>query len=215
MTDKDEYRRLWSGQIAADPYLQWLGRADEKVQASEPFRLTIVDVLLSGDAEHYELASPSGDVLKNKFYLSDELQLWLRATKQQLSTFKSEIQTRIIIFSDDSDITVRNLLGTKYNIEPEFFADIQHERWMRKGHDWGSMMGTGKLRWQGAYQAFKYANGKAIRHLKFENGFIACLSHDVASDPKANKNVGTSTHHPPRSVMANWPNLYDLSSDSR
>lgn len=213
MNEKDEYRRLWSGQIAAEPYLQWLGRGDEGVQASEPFRLTVVDVLLSGDAEHYELASPSGNVLKNKFYLSDDLQLWLQATKQQLSTFKSEVETRIIIFSDDSDITVRNLLGTKYNIEPEFFADIQHEDWMRNGHNLGSMMGTGKLRWQGAYQAFNYARGKAVRHLKFENGFIACLSQDVASNPDAKKNVGTSTHHTPRSGMANWPNQYDLSSN--
>ena len=191
MNEKDAYRKLWSGEHAAEPYLHWLAKNDEGLGASEPFLVSIVDVMLSGNAENYELESPVGNIAKNDFYLSDELQLWLKATKQRLSTFKSEVKTRIIIFNGQSDITVRNLLGTKYNIEPHFFASIQHQAWLSGGRANGSMGAMGTLRWPGAFQAFDYATGTAVRHLKFENGFVACLLQDSTSALDGPKNIGT------------------------
>jgi len=191
MKEKDAYHRLWAGDNAAAPYLEWLARGDEGSVTSEPFLLSVVDVMLSGDTEHYELASPTSEMTKNDFYLSDELQLWLKVTKQQLSTFKPDVATRVIIFSEWSDITIRNLLGTIYNIEPDFFANIQHQEWM--AHQWssGRMTDTGSLRWAAAYQAFNYATGPAVRHLKFENGFMAAVLQDATSDALGKKNIGT------------------------
>jgi len=57
MNENDAYRRLWSGENAAEPYLEWLARGDEGRSAREPFVLAIVDVMLSGDVENYELYS--------------------------------------------------------------------------------------------------------------------------------------------------------------
>lgn len=195
MNEKDAYSKLWSGENAAEPYLRWLSGSDEGLQAYEPFLLSVVDVMHSGDAEQYEFISPSGRVAKNDFFVSDALQLWLRVTKQQLSTFKSEVETRIIIFNREVDITVRNLLGTKYNLRPEFFADIQHSEWLTNQQSVGRMIDSGSLRWPGAYQAFNYATGTATRHLKFENGFIACVLQDAVSNPDGWKNVGTYRAH--------------------
>lgn len=190
MSEKDAYRKLWSGDITCEPYLQWLARGDEGLWAGEPFVLTVLDVTLSGDLTDYELRAPIGDMSRKDFYLTDELQLWLQVTKQQLSAFKSDVGTRIVVFSRESGLTVRNLLGTKYNIRPEFFADIQHQEWLTSQTSTGALMGTGTLRWAGAYQAFNYATGTSARHLKFENGFVACVLEDCTSDAGEKKNVG-------------------------
>jgi len=196
MNEKDAYRKLWSGENSAGPYLEWLAKGDDGRHIANPLVLSVLDVMESGHAEHYELVSPGSDVTKIDFYPSDEMQLWLQITKQQLSTFKPEVATRIIIFSPESDITMRNLLGTKYNLGPEFFADIQHQNWMTSQWNSTKMMGSGNLSWPGSYQAFHYATGSTARHLKFENGFVACVVQDTVSNPDGSKNIGMfGTHY--------------------
>lgn len=190
MNEKDAYRKLWSGDKTCEPYLHWLARGDEGLSAREPSVLNVVDVTISGSTEQYELVSPCDEVTKNDFFVSDEMQLWLQVTEQQLSTFKSEVETRIIIFSERSDVIIRNLLGTKYNVEPDFFASVQHQQWMTRQFSGPAMHGTGSLSWPAAYQTFSYATGRAVQHLKFENGFIACVVKDTTSAPDGRKNVG-------------------------
>lgn len=195
MSPKDAYHKLWSGENAAEPYLEWLARDDEGRSAREPFLLSMVDVMLSGDTEHYELYSPCREMALKDFHQSDEVQDWLQSATKQLSTFKPGVATRIIVFSTRADITIRNLLGTKYSLRPEFLADIQHQNWMANGSSSSNMDRTSSLHWPGAYQTFRYATGTAANHLKFENGFIACVLKDIHSNSYERKNVGTSRSH--------------------